>query len=963
VTQAFLVVGALFLLVFAPLGVLAWRRPLLARFALRESIRRKGQFTLLVVGLMAGSASITASLVGADSSVQTLTSVWTQQLGAVDLTVTNPSGGLFSIDVARRLAADRALARYVDGVQAGLELHASVADLDQRLGKPDVLLVGFDPASQRRFGAFDLGGGRTTYGGELAEGDVLLSTDLASALEARVGDRLRVSAGSGGATDLRIYGIAARKPTRWETRRVGPGAYSGPLARTSYGGPLTAYLPLATAQLVTSGGEINVVRVAARGGSPANGQPARRAAAPLRSALGRIRTATPLVVDDVRVELERKAADTTAYVVGVNLAFSGLTVLAAIALIVNLVIALSEERRPRLAVLRALGLSRAGLIVTSVLEGAVYSVAAAIAGVVVGVPAGVYVAHEFWNAVLLDPLSRISSLPLQLTIRPGTLALGFAAGALLTLATVAATAYRTSRMAISAAIRDLPEPALAPRQRWPRTALLLTVAAAGAGLLIPNDGRARLLGGSLLIAAVAGLARGRLPDRARATIFGLGITALAGITVAAHGSRFVSDLNVQATVLLIWVALPAVGLSIAVAANLRLLDSGLAWLGNRSSRVQAALRPPLAYLSRRPLRTGLAASAFALVLALVTVIAIFVGSGSINHERESAGFDVVAVSSGAEPIHLPQGVEQQVTGRMTLPIQIYSGPLHGTGYIGSSSWTEMTFYVLPDQPRDAGPVALDNLGRRFHTSTDAWQAVRSQPNLVIGPGTSGASPGDEIVVAGKSGPLHLRLAAVPAFAILNGVVASATTVANLDTAPGGSALLLTIRPGSDPSELARQIARAGFAQGVQATSIRDLLDQGFASYLAYATGEDVLLHMGLLVGVLALAMIGIRAAVERRRAIGILRALGYQPPSLLVGLVAEAALLATLGVLSGVGAGLVTGYFFHNAGASSATPFSVNLPRLAIALAIVYGTVVLVTGPLASRAARMAPAEAVRMIG
>jgi hypothetical protein len=88
VTQAFLAVGALFLLVFTPLAVLAWRRPLLARFALRESTRRKGQFALLVVGLMAASASITASLVGADSSVQTLTTVWTQQLGAVDLTVT-----------------------------------------------------------------------------------------------------------------------------------------------------------------------------------------------------------------------------------------------------------------------------------------------------------------------------------------------------------------------------------------------------------------------------------------------------------------------------------------------------------------------------------------------------------------------------------------------------------------------------------------------------------------------------------------------------------------------------------------------------------------------------------------------------------------------------------------------------------------------------------------------------------
>ena len=955
-TQAFLVVGALFLLVYIPLAVLAWRRPLVARFAVRESTRRRGQFALLVVGLMAASASITASLVASDSLGQTLTSLATRQLGAVDLTVTSPTGRSFPLDVAQRLTSDPTLTPYVDGVQAGLEFSASVSDLDQRLGKPGVLLVGFDPASQRRFGAFDLGNGRTTYGGDLAEGDVLLSQDLASSLDARVGDRLRVSAPGGLAADLRVYGIAAR---------TGPGAYSGFHAATSYGGPLTAYLPLATAQLVTGAMDINVVRVAARGGSPADDGPARRAAPALRTALGRIVTATPLAVNEVRVELVGQAAGDTGYTQATYLSFSALTVLAAIALIVNLVIALAEERRPRLAIMRALGLTRAGLVVTSVLEGAIYSVAAAIAGVVVGVPAGVYVAQQSLNSFLGDAGGRFSGLPIHVTIRPGTLALAFAAGALLTLATVAATAYRTSRMVISAAVRDLPEPPLMAGRRWPRIALMLSVALCGAGLLIPNDGSARLLGGLLLIAAATGLARGRLTDRARATLFGLGASALAGITVAINSSHVFADVNTQVTIFTLGLAVPAVGLSIAVAANLRFLDVGLGRLGNRFSRVQAALRPPLAYLSRRPLRTGLAASAFAVVLALVTLGAAFIGSATLNYGRESAGFDIVAVTSSADPVQLPPDVGQQIAGRMTLSMRIYRGPLSGFGYIPSQASTEMTFYVLPDVPPDTGPIALDNLDSGFHNSSDAWQAVRGEPNLVIGPGNAGASPGDEIVIAGKSGPVHLRVAAISASPSLYGIVASKATVDNLDTAPGGSTVLLALRPGSDARALARQIARAGFAQGVQATSIRDVFDQAGAGTGAYTSQFDALLYMGLLVGVLALAMIGIRAAVERRRAIGILRALGYQPPSLLVGLVTEAALLATLGVVSGIGAGLVTAYFLlHNTGILGArTDVSVDVPQLAIALAIVYGTVVLVTGPLASRAARMAPAEAVRLIG
>ncbi|HEX2679747.1 MAG TPA: ABC transporter permease, partial [Candidatus Dormibacteraeota bacterium] len=197
-THALFAVGALFLLAYVPLGVLAWRRPLLARFALRESIRRRGQFALLVLGLMVGSAAITASLVAGDSSTQTLTAVITQRLGAVDLTVTSPGGNSFSLDVAHQLAADPSLRRYVAGVQAGFEQPASVADLDQRLAKSGVLLVGFDPTAQRPFGTYQLTDGRRTDGQELAAGDVLLSSGLASSLDARVGDHLRVGLGAGG---------------------------------------------------------------------------------------------------------------------------------------------------------------------------------------------------------------------------------------------------------------------------------------------------------------------------------------------------------------------------------------------------------------------------------------------------------------------------------------------------------------------------------------------------------------------------------------------------------------------------------------------------------------------------------------------------------------------------------------------------------------------------------------------
>lgn len=937
-TQALAAVGGLFLIVYVPLAVLAWRRPLLARFAWREAIRSRGQFAVLVVGLMAASASITASLVAGDSGVQTFISLSEARLGAVDLTVTRTGGTTFPVNVARELAADPTLGTYVDGVQAGVEAQASVADLDRRLGTPNVLLVGFDPTSQPRFGAYALTDGRRVIGGELAPGDVLVSRGLATALAASAGDRLRISAGSNSRVSLRVYGIADS---------IGPGAY---------GSFLAVYTTLATAQLVMNDQGINIVRIAARGGSRTDTAAARRASAPLRAAVSRIAGGTPLVINEVRRDEAAQLAGYNAAVFGPYLGLSALIVLAAIALTVNLVLALADERRARLAVLRALGLTRAGLVNLSVLEGAIYSLAASAVGIAAGLPAGMYLAGQLWNAGVTDPTFwQVVGVPLQLVVRPGTLAVAFAASAVITLATVAGAAYRTSRMAVAAAIRDLPDPASGIQRRWLRAAAMVVLATLGAALLLPNDLRTRLLGGVLLIASFAALSRGWLPDRARFTLAGILLAGWAWI--AAADAPHASDLYQTVTVIFMGVAIVAVGLSVAVAANLRLIDGAIGLVGKRVGLVQATLRPPMAYLSRRPVRTGLATTAFALVLTLVMGIAFLVSAPKPDYARESAGFDVAVVTSGADPIRLPPEVEAQVAAEMALPMRLYQGPVAGQG---SSVW--VMFYVLPQTLNNGGPVYLSSRESRYSTDAEVWKAVKTDPHLAV---DASAGLGRIIDLQGINGPVQLGVAGHEGPTVLQGLIVSQAALAGIDTQPAGSTLLVKGKPGSNPGALSRQIDRALFDQGVQATSIRDILDRDYASGVDYITEYDTLLYLGLLVGVLALGMIGIRASIERRRPIGVLRALGYEPPRLLAGMLTEATTTATIGVVTGLGAGLVLDFVLV-AGAAPSPSSSVStatLVRLGVALALIYGTVLIVTLPLVSRASRIAPAEAIRMTG
>jgi len=929
-STALLVVGGLFFLVYGPLALLAWRRPLLARLALRESVRRRGQLALLVGGLMIGTASITASLVGADSAHDSRLVAAYRTWGAVDLTV-SANGRLFSADVADRLGADPQLAPYVDGVQAGVELVGSVADVDREKAEDNVSLVGFDPRTQRPFGAFGLLGGHATYGEDMQPGDVLLSEALARALGARIGDRLRATAGwPGDATDLRVAGIAGTE---------GPGSYPSAGA---------IYMPLGTARLITRDDRINVVRVSARGGETGSLEAADRASGPLRSAVSRLGSGTPLLVG------EGKRAAVHQYEVNMQaltaelLTFTGLIVAAGLALVVNLMLALAEERRPRLAILRALGLSRQDVIVVSVLEGGVYSLGGAAAGIVVGVFAGRLVGEQ-----ATAPYGFVVVYP----IRPSTLAIAFAAGAVITLATVAAAAYRTSRMSIAAAVKDLPEPPSSrDRGRFHRAFSLLGLILGGAGVLYP-DPLAQLGGGVVLIAVGAGIARGRLPDRGRASIAGL-LLALWSAVVAS-GNTSMDDMTKYMSVFTGGTLVAVFGLCIVAAANLQVLEAGLGLMGGRLGRLQAALRPPMAQLSRRPVSTGLATGTFALALVLVTMLAIFVSAYRPEYARDSAGYNIRLVSHGLEPVQLPPDIESQIAARVDIPVRTYKGPIHSQAYGPNGESMPVPFYELSDRMLESDPpVYVTSRDKAFASAHEMWRAIARDSNLIV---VNFTPPGGEVTLQGVHGPLQLRVAGNVS-PILDGVMASSRTLAEIETRPSGSVVLLKTKSGVDAQSLARQIEHSLVLQGVRATTTRDLLDRSYTGSLAWPTFFDVILRMGLLVGVLSLGVVGIRAAVERRRAIGIMRSLGYQPPRVVGGLLAEAAMIATIGVATGVIAGAFLGYLMMRFFIAGGT-YGIDGVRLGVALLIVYGTALLTTAVPAWRAAHISPADAIRHTG
>jgi putative ABC transport system permease protein len=159
--------------------------------------------------------------------------------------------------------------------------------------------------------------------------------------------------------------------------------------------------------------------------------------------------------------------------------------------------------------------------------------------------------------------------------------------------------------------------------------------------------------------------------------------------------------------------------------------------------------------------------------------------------------------------------------------------------------------------------------------------------------------------------------------------------------------------------VARTIERDLFAQGVDADSIQSLLDTADRANRAFFSTIDVLMRMGLVVGILSLGIVALRIVTERRHVIGVLRAVGYKRVHVMLGLMTEAAVTATIGAVVGIVVGVTMGYLFYRQ-SDSQPGFGIDLPSIGGVLGLIYLAVLLVTLGPAWRASRLPPAEAVR---
>jgi putative ABC transport system permease protein len=185
-------------------------------------------------------------------------------------------------------------------------------------------------------------------------------------------------------------------------------------------------------------------------------------------------------------------------------------------------------------------------------------------------------------------------------------------------------------------------------------------------------------------------------------------------------------------------------------------------------------------------------------------------------------------------------------------------------------------------------------------------------------------------------------------------------MAPFTTLPVGTTILAKAAPGADAVATARQIQREVFSQGAEATTVKELFDVTAGAGEAFTDMIRLVMGIGLLVGVLSLGILALRAVIERRRSIGMLRALGYRPGQVLAGMVSESLITASCGALVGIGVGvpvsvvMITGYL-------PGARLQIDGSSLALIVGLLYLAVLAVTIVPAFRAARLPAVEALRL--
>ena len=946
----------------------AVRLPVARRLALRQVARRRTEGLLVMSGACLGAAIIVGSLVVGDTLGFSVRQAAYRTLGNVDERVvsTNASDGA---TVATRLAP-LSSSPEVDGVlSTQVQQVAAVAGNGAgRVAEPRILAWDVDFSAAARFGA--AGGPSGLTGAGPANGTVVVNEALAKALSLRTG------------SDLAVY--VSGHQQRYRVGRVVP---ERGLAGTGFGATANRDLFLPTGTLAGATGATDGTRwvtfVSNRGGVESGDQLSDSVAGAIRMALGPMSSRT--LVQTPKKEVLAAAKKTGDSLGALFLMIGSFSIIAGALLLMNIFVMLGEERKSQLGMLRAAGLKRSHLVAAFSLEGAAYAVAAAALGIGVGLALGrgvAFVAARIFSGWSADG----SGLTVTYAVTPTSIVNGAALGLIIALLTVAATSVRISRFNIIAAIRDLPSIAAkrSSRRLVASAVFAALFGAASVPAIASSSPTGTFLFPALALACAAPLLTRVMGVRRAYSSISLAVlvwTLLVNILrPAVYDSPSMSLYVVMGSLL-------AVSAVVLVSENQSVVLRPIRRLLARPTEAALAARLGVAYPVAKRFRTGATLIMYTLVFLVLVLITQI--SGVLAHSVDAqvasstAGYDVrldfkpgqdllASLSGGSAP-----GQIDRVTALTSAHAQSLD-PGHRT--------TDQIDTIAVGVP--AGAVSTMEFDKRLPgltTDAQVWQAVASHPDYVIldaffaatgGPPGQWYKPGDTFVlidplsgqretktIAGiiKNSMVFYSPLSPTSFPV---VMSDAAVTTFFGSHAEVSSAFVRARPGVDPAQLGSELQASHLSASLVATPVAATIRRMFDGNVAFFRLMEGFLALGLLIGICGLGVVMVRAVRERRRTIGVLRALGLRTGAIQRSFLVESGFIAFEGVVLGGVLGVLTTWLMYQKSAMFAslqTGFPVLWGTVSVLALITVAMSLLATAAPARRAAGILPALATRV--
>ncbi len=906
------------------LFALKWR--IFAKMGIRNATRRKMTMFLIIAGSLTGTAFIVGSFVINDSFQYFMYSGIRKNLGTIDEVLTPNKNTYFSQDELSKLVDSISTSKYVESVLPIMIKSTVAAPVGKiRSLNPSeiaqVSFIGLNTDQLRNFGS-----GKLFPDVSLSGNEVVVGESFANALKLKVGDAFEAV--------INPFQIVLGTPQKFKIVGIVP--EDGVLGYKDIQG-ITSPIFMTTAQMksIFNLDDYNEILVANKGNYISSAQ--------YTNEVDKIVKNAGISVKIYNVKDEQIKNLNQGQIGWLFLILSGFSIAAGVLLLINIYTMLSEERIGDLGTLRAIGFSRGKVGFILYFEGFVYSLIASFLGIFVGLGIAWFMINEFSNLASnvsneFTPLMNTGSFSFSLHFSIFSLIYGFLVGLIVPSAVLIYMAFRVGRLNIVRAIREIPEERSETKHQHFVIVLALFSLTIVFSIVAVLSSNAIMTYGGIMAAALIFpfFFYNKRLRRVVGNFFSL------GVVIFAFASNLIPYIEIQSDKSLWLLGLRSFSILLAalflLSYNFEIFDSFLGLFSSRKNR--ASVKLAVAETAQHKRRTGLTIAMYSIVIFVISLMTVIPYSETLQIDSAKStifgGYDTVGIPiignlnvatsqlSNLDSITYYAtmsmiSVKYLSNGKVSsdyqmvllnkklvngLDLQVKNG-INGIkdlktlyDYIDAHPGTVAVF-GLNDMKINQN-VEISNEGASNFNFSQSSQNVTSSSTVLKNPKTFTV-----VGILQSQGNYN----AIPA-----GFYTSSKTASVFGKLSPTEFLLTKLAGDNDAQQydnfqkltafLKTRFIFALFSK--QTVEIFTNILNGFVNII------NVFLYFGLSVGIIGLAILIVKSLHERRRTVGILKAIGFSRGMIFRSFFLEINFVVILGILIGFISGIITSYLIYS---------------------------------------------------